>query len=239
MIRSKPTQALLILLVSLAGGGLAQATQVLQVVDGQSVHARISADALTRIAIEGGRITRVTGQDGTLMVRADKSSGDIYVKPMAAYRNHPINIFVIDGKGHHYMLLLSPVNVPAETILLQPKYADTAKALRWEKSQPYVDDIKDIVRAMALGTLPPGYQRNVVNKQIPLWKQVRFTVDQKYMGATMHGVHCTLKNINTKRMRFVEREFFTPGTLAVALGKLVLSPGESTNVYIVKDGGYR
>lgn len=118
--------------------------------DGATVEAAISADAPTRIRLDGQRIVNAVGNlhstanceanapaasapaaslanpavnpRGDLVLNCDLDKGEIFVRPAATGGGKPISLFVSSRRAT-YTLLLRPTAMPAGTITLRDRTA--------------------------------------------------------------------------------------------------------------------
>ena len=225
----------------LLSGGLAMATdaaalQVIDAVEGQTVLAKISARELTRIAVDRARVRAVTGLEGQLLVEKDDHTGAIFVRPVDPAR--PVNLFISTDAGRTYALVLQPVDMPADTIVLRDRStrpAEHASAL--ERSGSHEKLIKSMILALANGDLATELELREAGREIALWREARFFHERSYVGRTVIGDRYRLTNISAAPMRLAEAELYKPGVLAVAIERLTLAPGETTNVFIVRERG--
>jgi len=72
---------------------------------------------------------------------------------------------------------------------------------------------------------------------VPLWQEVRFVLEKRFdTGDRWTGDEYLLTNISTNRMVLDEREFYNDASIAtIAIEKPELQPGQSTEVFIVRD----
>lgn len=147
--------------------------QVIDVNEGATNFAKISAHETTRIAIEGGRIKRVFGSAGELAIEADKTLGQMFITPSGENAEKPINLFIVSESGLTYTMLLQPVEVPSEVIILKEK-VKKGDLTQIEKSGDYERVIKSLMFTMANNQMPDDMQVTEKNQIIPFWNEVRF-----------------------------------------------------------------
>jgi len=214
----------------------AAALQVIDAVEGQTVLAKISARELTRITIDRARVRAVTGLEGQLLVEKDDHTGAIFVRPVDQAR--PVNLFVSTDAGRTYALVLQPVDMPADTIVLRDRStrpAEYASAL--ERSGSHEKMIKSMILALANGDLATELELREAGREIALWREAHLFHERSYVGRTVVGDRYRLTNISAAPMRLAEAELYKPGVLAVAIERLNLAPGETTNVFVVRQRG--
>jgi conjugal transfer pilus assembly protein TraK len=230
MIRSIRRVVLLTSLLSVSVPALA--LQVLEGADGQSLIAKISQKELTRVMVEGNRIKRVTGNPGEFWLEKDEDKGQIYIRPASDSLVKPINLFISTERGT-FMLLLQPVDLPAETIVIKP-LPGVREASSIEKSSSYVRVMKNLLLAMAGDALPRDMEVRESGREIALWKNVRFTFARAYLGQGIVGEKYLLTNLSNVSMTVAEQELYKAGVMAVAVENSKLNPAQSTNVFIIR-----
>lgn len=230
MIRSIQKAALLASVLSASAP--CAALQILEGGDGQSLVAKISQKEVTRLTVEGSRIKRVTGNPGEFWLEKDEEKGQIYLRPSSEANTKPINLFVSTERGT-FMLLLQPVDLPAETIVIRP-LSGTREASRIERSTSHVRTIKNLLLAMASDTLPRDMEIRELAREVALWKDTRLTLSRTYLGQIIVGEKYLLTNVGNSVMSITEPELYKAGVMAIALDNGRLNAGESTNVFIVR-----
>ena len=242
------------------------ALQRVEARDGVSVEAAIALKEPTRIKIDGGAISDVFGNiystncgvtgaatvlpngqaaaavnpAGEIVLECDKDKGEIYVKPVAAGVK-PINLFVSSGTAT-YTLILKRVDMPADTIVIvdralrQPLAANAGPiaghATNHERS------LKAMLFAMAGDEVPSELRVEEASRPVQLWAEARFTLMRTYEGRALNGEKYLLTNISKDPMVLSEEEFDRDDgdVVAVSIEIHNLAPGESTNVFVIRDG---
>jgi len=120
-----------------------------------------------------------------------------------------------------------------------PQYRfDDSKAAHWEQSNPYTDTLTDMMRQIAKGKVPPGYEFHMYAKgdRMPVCQQEGLSVVPKQVmeGHDMIAYVGAMTNNSDRPIEFQESACAVQGVLAVASwpGPL-LQPHESSEVYIV------
>lgn len=135
-----------------------------------------------------------------------------------------------------YALVLVPDNISSETIVLKAGLKDRGAAVTWEKAHDYVKSVKELVKGMETGVVPPGYRHIEFNMKEAMWQEADVTLISEYSGGAMHGRIYRIKNISKADIRFGENEFYKKGIRAISVKLSTLKPGETTVVYLVGDG---
>jgi len=228
------TNSLLILLSSWFAG-VTHAQQILQMRDGETQSARISQREVSRIAVEGARMKSVVGARGDYDVQIDQDIGQVFLKPVSGAKlTRPINLFVTDDVGRTYGLILTPEDVPAQSVLISSR--NTKSVRRGQKETPYQAAIRELVRLMATNN-PDAHGFEVVDhmREIPIWNEVKLTLERTWLGDDLIGERYVLMNITADEVRLAEQEFMRKGVLAVAIDKTILGPRQATGLYVVRE----
>lgn len=234
---SNLTPLLLVLLSSQV-----DATQLVPGADKQSVQVNISARESNRLAIEGRRISSVVpGQPGLIATRKDDATGAMFFTmapdqpPMGV-----VSMFVTDDQGVTYKLGLVPRTIAAEEIILQPPTEKGASANRAGQADgraaSYQRRVKDLILTMAdEDGNDATVDRQDVNKEVSLWQEGRLVMLSKYTDTDIVGEKYRLTNVSKADMLLVEQELFRRGVRAVSINNMTLAPGDSTDIYIVRE----
>lgn len=226
----------LALLLALAAPQRAQALQIVDAIEGETVLARISARELTRITVDGARVRAVTGLEGQLLVEKDDQTGAVYVRPVEASR--PVNVFVSADSGRTYALVLQPVDMPADTIVLRDRsQRAAARESALERSGAHEKMVKAMVITLATGELVPDLELREIGREVALWREAQLFHERSLLGRRIVGDRYRLTNVSTGAMRIAEAELFRPGVLGIAVEQLELAPGEATALYVVRERG--
>lgn len=245
-------------LVSMA----AHALQPVDVRDGDTALVRVSVRDQTRIRVDGARIIDVLGDlydekrnpGGRLTLVKDEADGEIYVKPTppspdpltgypgSAQRLAPIKLDIKSTRGT-FALLLQPTEVIGDTILVKPvgpvanRPAANDPSAPASKSPVHVRSIKALTLAMVSPELSGEVPAQVVpggGRELALWREARYVLVSTQSTGQMVGETYRLTNIDSNTMVVDEREFFVDGVLSVSIKNMVLAPGESTPVWIIR-----
>ena len=219
--------------------GVGGAAQQFDVEDGQTITVIVSARELTRISVAGEeRLENVWAPAGHLQIQPDLDQGDVFIKPTSG-APASMSFFVRDSGGGTYTIIAQQRDVPSETILLTPQQKPLLRVptRAQQKTLTYVKQIKRLMRAMALGQDAKGFTQEAHETLVPLWKEARLVLKRSYTGFAFIGQVFEIQNISDKPMTFHEQEFIPFGShvRAVALRRLTVPTGQSTELYIVRE----
>lgn len=212
------------------------AAQQLTVEDGKSYSIKVSANELTRLVVKQGRIDKAWANTNAWRLEADKSSGEIFVRGVTAPRK-AFSFFIKDSFGNTYTLVAQPYDVPSETVELEPKTRKLAgnAAKEARGNQPYVGDIKSILRDLASGNIK-NYFCSESGEEVPLWAETQINLLTQCDNGSLQGDVYLISNISGGDMVLSEKEFanFGKDVRAVALEHLQLKTGQATRLYVVR-----
>ena len=222
----------LVLLLSLANP--AQALQVVEAHDGETVLAKISRKEVTRIAFEHGRVQKVTGNAGEFVLEKDDDKGQVFIRPADLQSTKPINVF-LTSQHSTVALLLQPVDTPSDTIVIrEPQTRPQVRSLL-ESSGRHVRTCKNLLLALAGDTLPEDMEAREPGKTVALWPNTRLTLQRMLLGASVVGEKYQLTNTGTTELSVAAPDLFKPGVMAVSIEHTSLQAGIATNVFVIRE----
>jgi conjugal transfer pilus assembly protein TraK len=98
-----------------------------------------------------------------------------------------------------------------------------------------VRTIKNLLLAMAGDHLPDDMVVREAGQELALWPGVRLSLQRVWLGAGIVGEKYLLANSGSTELRLAEREFYKPGVMAVSVEHARLEPGESTNLFVIRE----
>lgn len=207
------------------------ALNIINFTDGGSTFVELSLKNLNLIKFPSSGI-RVYTSSKSIDIKVDE--GNVFVKFLEDVLTVPQEVFFIIPSGEVFSMILIPKEIPSQTIVVRLPKEDISDALSWETSHSYIAGLKELIKAMYEGKPPKGFSVKEANEERPLWKEIRVILKQIYRGATLQGEVYELTNITREPVRFLEKEFYEKGVLAVSLDRHELKPGEKTELYLVK-----
>jgi conjugal transfer pilus assembly protein TraK len=215
----------------------ALALQVVDARDGETVLARVSRKEVTRIAVERGRIRKVTGNAGEFVLEKDDERGQVFIRPVSPDSTRPINLFISTERST-IGLLLQPVDTPSDAIVIREarEARDVATApSRLERSGRHVRMMKNLLLAMAEDALPDDMEVREPERELLLWPGVRIILQRLWLGAGVVGEKYQLLNIGASGVEFAERDLYRRGVMAVSVEQASLRPGEATQLFVIRE----
>lgn len=181
---------------------------------------------------------------GELVLECDKDKGEVYIRPVGK-SSKPINLFVSTSQAT-YTLLLHRSDTPADTIVIRDP---SARLLKPDNTNPspsgpsanHIRAMKALLVAMASDRVPPDVRVEDVNRLVPLWLEARLSLMRRYEGRGLVGEKYLLQNISPTLMVLAEQEFDREGAqvMGVSIENHNLQPGETTNVFVIRQEAMR
>ena len=187
---------------------------------------------------------------GEIVLECDADKGEIYVRPIAGTGSpgglgKPVNLF-ISSQHATYTLLLRRSDTPADTIVIRDRTSrqspqargDQAAATPSSRQSIHIRSLKAMLVAMASDRVPTDIRVEEVNRPIQLWVEAQFALTRIYEGRGLIGERYLLTNISSQDMVLAEQEFDreSGAVLAVSIENHNLRPGDSTTVFVIRQG---
>lgn len=214
--------------------GAAHAIQVVDAVDGATIHVKISTKDQTRLVVERGRIASLRVPKGQLRLSPDDETGQIFLT-VAEGGTKPVSGFLTTESGQTYSVIFTPADLPAETVVFRPPTAVRApQALLGKAGTPFERDIKRLHSVMTSDEAPDGIEVRQIGEDVVLWKEARMTLDKQFVMANAVGERFTVTNVSNAPLVLGEPEFYRRGVHTVSIDQLNLAPGVATRVYVIR-----
>jgi conjugal transfer pilus assembly protein TraK len=186
----------------------------------------------------------VINPEGELIVECDRDKGEVYIRPVGR-TTKPVNLFISSAQAT-YTLLLHRSDTPADTIVIRdtsarPFKPETPTQGPAGTSANHVRAMKALLVAMASDRAPADVRVEEVNRPVPLWVEASFLLMRRYEGRGLLGEKYLLRNTSAALMVLAEQEFDRDGAqvMGVAIENHNLQPGESTNVFVIRQENTR
>ncbi len=252
-VKPHPQQGLKgLALVFLAGllSTQAQALQIVDARDGQTVFAKVSRQEITRIGFEHGRVRKVTGNAGEFILDKDEQRGHIFIRPTDPQSGKPINLF-ISSDQHTVALLLQPVDLPSDTIVIrEPRTQASTHHGNASSSQQHVRQMKNLLVAIAGDHLPEDMEVQEPGATLPtplspqLPSQISaqphqpgllVNLQRRLVGEYLVAEKLLLTHLGSAPQAVDEVMLYGPGVMAVAIEQRLLQPGQASAVFVIRE----
>ncbi len=208
----------------------AHALTVVDLTDGGSQFVNISQKDLNLIKTSSDGVKVYTSGKAIDVKVADKDVFVQYLKDMAPL---PQELFLVTSAGT-YSLVLVPKQIPGETIVVRAPGEGIERAAKWEESNDYVMDLKDLIKGMYQGVAPMGYSITETGVDVTALQGTRQSETKLYKGATLVGEVSLLANLTKTPIELAENQFYKKGVLAVSIDHRQVPPMGQIKVYIVR-----
>lgn len=199
-------------------------------------------------------------------MKADGSCGEICIKDNIVYvatdKTTPVTAYLTQKGNQNFAISLTmvPQKIPPREIRLQldessqdggyfggGMFSGSKDAEAWETSQPYIETIKNILRAVALNQIPGGYNVRKIGsntRNLPICKSnavsVSFEGGQVLLGHSLNVFVGVARNETGAPVEIKESMCGGWDVAAVAAyPAVVLEPGQKTEIYVVKKIGQK
>jgi conjugal transfer pilus assembly protein TraK len=223
-----------LLLMTLLASPPALALQIIDARDGETVLAKLSRKEVTRIAVERGRIRKVTGNTGEFVLDKDDERGQVFIRPLSPDSTKPINVFISTERST-IGLLLQPVDMPSDAIVIREARDPSMQPSRFERSGRHVRTMKNLLLAMATDALPDDMVVREPARDLALWPGTRLTLQRQWLGSTLVGEKYLLVNAGASILELAERDLFKRGVMALSIEQPSLRPGEGTQLFLIRE----
>lgn len=214
----------------------ANAKQVFEANNGDTISATISSHDLTRIEIEGQKIIK-DFSTANLSKKITKPLGQVYLIPNTMTT---FNLYLVSDIGNTYNLKLTPSKrATGDSIIIKPLVDPVAKMHTSLSMSPsnYVKAMNYLVEIMYLNRDDDNqYDVSTPNQPISTYVGLKSVLYKVYRSNGLLGYVILIKNISKDKIILTEAEFYSPHTLGIAMNNPTLKPNEFTRIFIVKDG---
>lgn len=213
-----------------------------QVRNGQ-FEAVVSADQMSRIAIEGDKIVSVRSisePDGPqMMVEAEEATGDVYVAFDGDVLGRTFTLFLVTQSGRTVQATLSPAAVAGQTVTVNMgASASTGSGetvQRSERRSGYMETVTALFRLMFNGEAPEGVRREARAGQATRVGPFELRVVETYEVANLRGQVLAIRNASEATVPVVVDSFLVAGVMAAAADRVELLPGADGRVFVVEE----
>ena len=229
--------ALLVLMPSFVA-----ADQIRTVSDGMTVSATVSSVNTNRITLSNDRVVSLYATEGDFTYQHDPRRGDLFIQ-LPDGGQHPIAFFLTTEQGYTYKIILTPQQIPSETVLIQNPAANGSlndKAATMVSTSPQ-QQIAELIRSMSLGEMLDGYSYRQLTQIVPLGTELTALRVRVYESGAYIGEQWLVRPAGLVSVRLSPANFqAVPGLAAVEIPTPEISPGQVVPVHIViRRGGNR
>lgn len=167
---------------------------------------------------------------------------------LATVTSEPVSLFIMDegDELNAISLTLNPRDIPAAQVRLKLegyqaavlRPASIEQAQSFEVDQAHTETLRSVMKALAMGEVPPGYGITQFNGKAPLVLDclidgVQILPAQLVTGANLQVVVARVQNTSQWPVELDESQCASDYTLGVAAWpRTVLQPGEATELFV-------
>lgn len=188
---------------------------------------KVSNSDLNRIVLPSRILKAYTSK--SIDVKVEGSEAYVKMPPMIT---SPVELYLVTEAGT-YTLLLVAAPVPAETVVIRAG-AEAPPAL---DTSDYIQQIKYLIRAVANGTTPPGYDVMLLpdgKENCPV-KECSLALVRRLTGRNLVITEYRLTNPTKESRTYYEDLFSRPGVRAIAIEQHELKPGDITRLFRIEE----
>lgn len=188
---------------------------------------KVSNQDLNRIALPSKILKVYTSKPIEVKVEGSEA----YIKVPQTVGG-PVELYLLTEQ-ETYTLMLVPAPIPAETVVIKAG-VQLHPSL---ESEAYIREIKALLRAVANGSIPPGYDVAVIDngkEECPV-KECSLVAVRRYSGRRLIVKEYQLANSTKESRTYREELFVRAGTRAVAIERHQVDPGGGTRMLLVEE----
>lgn len=209
----------------------AAALQALTLTDGGSSFVDISQRDLNLIRFPSAGSVKAFTKSKSIDLKIEGEN--VFVGVVEGETPAPQEIFFVTSRGT-FSLVLVPKAVPAETVVVKTEKEDFKESVQWESSHDYITGLKDLIKDMYEGIAPSGFKSSEKVKDVTKLAGTKELLVKEYSGASLCGEIHRLTNLSGQTRKFSEKEFYSPGVLAVSIEEVEVPAMQDARVFIVR-----
>lgn len=216
----------------------ALADQFIEAADGARIDCRLSRDELTRIALVGDEFSSVSKiasgyPYNDFGVTYEPLRGDIYISVPPSFASDSVSFFATSKQGFVYKFACQTALIEAHQLFITNRALAKPEAKTWETGQSEEQMIIALVKAVAEGTVPPGYSVHQRMMRPVRTDSIEVQLIAEYRGATYEARQLLLTNRANTAITLNETQLAPKSARAISFAKPKLETGETTSVFVV------
>lgn len=217
----------------------AHADQFVEAADGAAIDCVLARGALTRIALVNDGFANVSKMASgypynDFEVTHEPVRGDIYVSVPLQYASAKVSFFATSSAGHVYKFACKVDGEEASQLFVTNPALARPDAAEWESQAPTRDEAAiRLIEAMASDAVLPGFRARAELSRPRRTDSLEVQQVAEYEGAEFTGQAFTLRNLGPAPIDLSSEREAPAGALAFAFGRDTLTPGETTQAFLV------
>ncbi len=193
----------------------------------QPIRAVVSQNDINLISLKGDRIESLA-LPNSVEVEQNTKNGSAFMRFKS---KNVVKGFLTTETGAKYQLEFVPSDIASETIVLVAPGLKSADAV---VPREYTQMLAQLLRAMYNDAELDGFARTVIDKKIK-FNNMKLNLEASYLGAAIEGQVLEFKNTTDKAIELKDMDFYVAGVRAVSIVDKTVSPGDTTQVFIMRD----
>jgi len=196
------------------------------------VKATVAKGVQNRIRVEGDRIKEVIGLSEGYFVESDKSTGQIFIIPQN-FEENASTFSIITEKGKTQDITITPkVAKEASTLIIEMpeevEFENIITGASHRRHEDIVEIIKKVAKELSAGKVKKRNNDWIGLKDMPI--DSRLVLEKK--AGIMKLEVWEIKDKSLNKVMLNEKDFIHEQAIAaIAIEKMILEPGEVTNLY--------
>ncbi len=205
-----------------------------------SVDIDLSATQMSRIVIEGEKITAVRSLDDPsgpqVLTQNDQATGDLFVGFDGETAGRTFSVFATTDQGETIQLLLHPGDGPARTVDLLPEGKTNDKvAAPVLRSNGYAETVTAFMKLMFNNQVTDGVTYEPADDKGQVSDRLNIRTVGYYRAAGLRGIVLFITNRDTVPRTLKPEQFLVAHVIAAGVSNEMLEPGASARVYIEEE----
>ena len=207
-------------------------------VKGGTVTAEVSAQDMSRLVVQGEKITAIRTMDDPsgprLLVQNDAASGDAFVGFDGVTAGRTFSLFLTTDAGETIQVLFHPGDGAAKTVELVPerKVASVASPIA---TSGYAETVVAFLKLMFNGQDSDGVTYTPADDKGKVSGKFFLRTIGYYSADGMRGFILAVTNRDTVPQALKAEQFMVKQVMAVGVSDELLQPGETAQVYVAEE----
>ena len=210
-----------------------QAAQELTVKDQDKIEVVLSENDVNRIALINDRIKAIYGSQDKVHIVTDEENGQVFLTPKVK-DGSKFSMSLVTENNATIDLKVTPVKTSSETLLL--KLDKRTEEERSKENRLKEREIRSLIKSTFSGKSIKGYRTLESKDKSPDKNNKSLIQQREYLGSKFKAALFEYKNLKQSKEVLSEQMFkLTARSIAVAIVKKTLKPGEKTKIVVIEN----
>jgi type-F conjugative transfer system secretin TraK len=223
----------LVAMIVMLSNIIVQAAQELTVKDQDKIEVILSENDVNRIALVNDRIKAIYGSQDKVHIVTDEENGQVFITPKVK-NGLKFSMSLVTESNATIDLKVTPVKTSSETLLL--KLDKRTEEERGKEARLKEKSIKELIKSAFSGRSIKGYRTLEIKDKSPDKNNKSLIQQREYLGSKFKAALFEYKNLKQSKEVLSEQMFkITARSIAVAIAKKTLKPGEKTKIVVIEN----